>query len=178
MNLRWTWQNTEPTPAIIHGRFAGEEHILGPHVFGRGTQFVEKMNKPEEENRALCMSMLDATAHVHMNSWFEKPACRKVTRRDDPLDDLPPYTPEKFAEIDNFIANRIMRNCVHDISSRPDLAFPSDHYLITADVTLKLREEKEFDHKQSWKGPPRPTNSVLKAFQEQVAEGLHIPDIF
>ena len=50
-------------------------------------------------NRALFTNMLDATSHIHMNSWFQKPAHKKVTRKDDPSHDSPPYTPEEYTKL-------------------------------------------------------------------------------
>ncbi len=44
----------------LHGRCEGEEEISGPHIFGRGKQFVEHLPR-EEKHLNLMMAMRKAT---------------------------------------------------------------------------------------------------------------------
>lgn len=58
----------------LHGRYDDEINFLGPHVFGRGTQFLDKQNTiDEEENRTLFCNMINHTDMIHMNSQFDNP---------------------------------------------------------------------------------------------------------
>ena len=56
----------------LHARGRGEERIIGPFVWGRGRQFIQKMTPIDKEQRGVLVAALKATDHIHMNSFFEK----------------------------------------------------------------------------------------------------------
>ena len=66
-NLRW------------HGRFKEEEDILGPHIFGKGLDYL---NEHQHENRDLGVSFLRAHKLYFINSYFKKPPRKTVTYRE------------------------------------------------------------------------------------------------
>ena len=92
----------------LHGRLAGEESLLGNHVWGRGVTFLKTQDQSDKEQRALLITTLKAATHVLMNSFFEKTAEKKITRSDWSATG-PPYIPQRYAELDFFIANRRSR---------------------------------------------------------------------
>ncbi len=56
-NLRW------------HGRYRGEEDILGPYIFGKGTDYL---NTHSHENRDLGVSFLRSHKLHFINSYYKK----------------------------------------------------------------------------------------------------------
>ena len=48
----------------LHARKEGEEDIIGPHIFGRGKEFLDRIYNTAEENRTLLVNLLKATNHT------------------------------------------------------------------------------------------------------------------
>ena len=100
----------------LHGQLAGEEAVIGKHVWGRGDKFLKTQDQADKEQRALLVTTLKTTTHVHMNSFFEKRAEKKITRSDWSAVG-PPYTPQRYAELDAILANQRCRNMIKNVES-------------------------------------------------------------
>ena len=66
----------------LHARCNGEERVIGPNVWGRGIEFLKKMNPLDREQRGVLIAALKASDHIHMNSFFTKADIKKATHAD------------------------------------------------------------------------------------------------
>ena len=110
-----------------HGRLNGEEDVIGPHTYGRGNRFIRNLPIEDKEQRNLLIACLKASEHVHMNSFFEKADHQKVTRADWNATG-PPYSPDRYAEIDGILPNQRTKNMIKDIEGDTKTYSPSDHF--------------------------------------------------
>ena len=62
------------------------------------------------------IACLRVSEHVHKNSYFEKDDCKKTTRSDWNVTG-PPFTPDRYAEIDHVLPNQRTKNMIKDIES-------------------------------------------------------------
>ena len=66
--------------ARIHGRYPHEEWSVGPHIFGRGLQFLDKRKEEHKiYNRDLLLQTAIGNNLVVANTWKEKPPNRQIT---------------------------------------------------------------------------------------------------
>ena len=103
--------HTQPPLHPKPGQLAGEERVIGNFVWGRGANFLKTQAQEDKEQRTFLVTTLKATEHVHMNSFFEKSAEKKMTRADWQAEG-PPDTPFRYAEIDVILTNKRIRNIV------------------------------------------------------------------
>ena len=84
---------------------------------------------------------------------------------------MAPWTPDRFAQLDLFLAPNAFKNCVKDVESRPDIAVNSDHVIVIAKLQLKLKAIAQ----------PR-TESVSRFFppsrQQETAYNAKIRELF
>ena len=73
------------------------------------------------------MAAQKAAEHFHMNSVFQKDDIKKVTRADWQATG-PPYSLNRYAEIDAILANTRTRNMIKNVESNTELYLPSDHF--------------------------------------------------
>ena len=149
----------------LHGQMAGEESVLGKYVWGRGVKFLKTLDQPFKEQRALLVTTLKATNHVHMNSFFEKCDEKKVTRSDWSAEG-PPFSPQRYAELDAIIANHRCRNMVKNVESNSQTDFPSDRFPVEARLKLKLAKHRGRppDKSNEWKNPIKPNEENQNKF--------------
>ena len=71
----------------------GEEAILGPHIFGRGEEYLRGKMK-DGDNREFAIEYLRSTGKTAINTFFIKPDKGKATYKEMnvPAKDAPLYT--------------------------------------------------------------------------------------
>ena len=121
----------------LHAQRENETDVIGKYIFGRGTQFTKNLPQHDKEQRMLLIASLRASEHIHMNSQFQKPDTKKITRADWQAEG-PPYIPTRYAEIDAVLSNRRLRHGIKDIESDTITAFPSDHFPVAVRIKVKL----------------------------------------
>ena len=125
--------------ARLHARLPDEHRFIGPHVFGRGLTYLQQMNDATFENRSMFVEFCIDNDLWVANSFFQKPPSSQITFREAGVDHAPPWTPEKFAQLDFIIAPQRWKNCVKDAASQSTFCFDSDHYLVVARIEVKLK---------------------------------------
>ena len=127
-------------------------------MWGRGTHFLRTQAQEDKEQRALLVTTLKASEHVHMNLFFDKNAEKKITIADWQAEG-PPYTPFRYAEIDAILANKRIRNMVKNVESNTQTGFPSDHFPIETRLKIQLAKHRGRppDKSNEWKRPIKPT---------------------
>lgn len=127
------------TNARIHGRVSDiEGSVVGRHVFGHGNHYVQELPEEQRENRQMLMDFCISNNLIISNSFFQKADSRKCTYKETRTEGFtPPWTPDRFAQLDAILVQKEWRNIVIDAESRPDIAFNSDHTFLTASIKGK-----------------------------------------
>ena len=130
------------TNARLHGRISEvENECVGRHVFGFGAQHVHNLAEEQRENRQLLIDFCVFNDFTVMNTLFLKPDKFKCTFKETTTDGFSsPWSPDRFAQIDLILAPRSFKNSILDVSSRTDIAFNSDHSVVTAKFRLSLKQ--------------------------------------
>ena len=139
----------------LQARREDEQHIIGPYVYGRGSEFMEHCERRQiiASNRELMINTMNTHELVITNTWFQKAKEQKVTYREiGTARDNKNFEPTEFADIDNCVVKKKWRNNIIDVSADTNTYFPSPHYpqIIKHRRKLKMTEEKPRPIK--WKG--------------------------
>ena len=129
--------------ARLHGCSTDVERLCtGHHVFGRGAQHVQNLSEEQLDNRQFLIDfcLFSFNDYMIMNTMFPKPDYQKCTFKEVLTEGFKaPWSPNRFAQIDFVLAPRAFKNSILDVTSRTDIAFNSDHSLISAKLRLRLR---------------------------------------
>ena len=166
--------------AALHHNKEGEEDIIGQHISGKGLEFLrtkEERQEPEfVDNREKLMSLARSTNTVIANTFYQK-HCNKhrITYKAMTTQIGPPWTSERYYEIDHCLVKRHWRNSVLDIQSDPYTNVNTDRYIIKIVIRQALKAKEEMHLEPTLKGNTIPEdnedNSLLN-FNEQVAKAL------
>ena len=94
----------------LHARKEGEADYIGEHIFGKGMPFLT----PKEtyipawktDNREMRTNLIRTHDLIIKSTFFDKPSKHKATHRRIGMQTGPPWTPDRYEEIDH----RIVRN--------------------------------------------------------------------
>ena len=80
----------------------------------------------------------------------------------------PPYTPNRYAEIDLVVCNNRTKNIIKNIESDTKRAFPSDHFPVHFEfkVSLAKNHERAKSTANKWKGPEKPTEETRQQYSK------------
>ena len=124
--------------AALHHRKEGEEDVVGQRVFGKGIQFLETKEDrtPDNfiDNREHLTTITRATNTVIANTFFQKNPENKITYKAMATDNGPPWTPERYYEIDHCLVRKCWRNSVKDITTDPHTNINTDRYMMTVEI--------------------------------------------
>ena len=84
-------------------KYENESEVLGPHIFGRGRDYLERVAMATRESRDLFMDFCTANSLRVLNTDFQKSAEKQATFRENttPLG-CTQYTAENYAQLDFF----------------------------------------------------------------------------
>ena len=128
------WERTSVSgPKYLFGDFnariafrrCGEEHVLGPHGFGR-----EAVHGVETPNRDLLLEFCAGHEYVVGNMMKRTPDSQKVTYMEpgtSPMDDI---RVNKFAMLDLILAPQEFAHAIAAVMSIREAALASDHFLL------------------------------------------------
>ena len=68
--------------ARIHHRYDSELDIMGPNIFGRGREYLERVSLNTKENRDLLVDFCRANMLRILNTEFFKPLSKQATFRE------------------------------------------------------------------------------------------------
>ena len=69
--------------ARLHHRYSNEINIMGPHIFGRGRSYLERVAPTTRENRDLFVDFCTANDLRVLNTDYPKTASKQVTFREN-----------------------------------------------------------------------------------------------
>ena len=82
-------------------------------------------------------------------------------------DSGPPWTPERYYEIDHCLVRKCWRNSVIDITTDPHTNINTDHYMMTVEIKQTLKAKEDTQYEQSLKKVTTPEGNeedILKRF--------------
>lgn len=124
--------------ARLQYRYNNEYETMGPHMFGRGREYLEGVSQSTKENRDLFVDFCAANSFRVLNTDFQKPPAKQATFRENTTDIGSHFAPNTHAQIDFWLARQKHKNCCTDVQSRTDLYLNTDHYLVEMNIRLKL----------------------------------------
>ena len=133
--------NECPEAVFLGGDFNAsdsETDIMGPHIFGRGRDYLEGVAYSTKENRDLLVDFCRANALRILNTDFSKPRSKQATFRENTTSLEEPITAENHAQLDFWLTRSGQRNQCTDVQSRTDIYMQSDHYMVEVYLRIKL----------------------------------------
>ena len=87
----------------------------------------------------------------------------------------PPWTPERYYEIDHCLVRKCWRNSVIDITTDPHTNINTDHYMMTVGLKQTLKAKEDIQYEQSLKNitiPDGNEEEILKRFNNNISVHL------
>ena len=150
--------------AAIHHRKGDEDDLIGQHVLGKGRQFLatkaERTPQNFTDNREHLVTLARITNTVIANTYIEKNLGNEIIYK--ATDNGPPWTPDRYYEIDHRLVRKCWRNSVLDIAIRTNMQTYIDHYMMTVTrQALKSKDEIKTD-------PSLKNVSILEGNEEDI----------
>jgi len=95
--------------ARIHAKL-DHEHMFGPHIFGRGRKYLHFTSDEVAENRYMFLIFCASCDLKVMNTFFQKVPENQFTFREPATNHEPPWTPERFAQLDYVLAPESLKD--------------------------------------------------------------------
>ena len=108
------------------------------------------------------------------STYFQKTPSQRVTFKEAGVSGGPPWSPERFAQIDVVLVPHRWKNCLLDVASSPDVFFDSDHILVTAKVRIKRKQVLAKNTVRKTFCPP--TVTEIAAYNNLIAEQMLVQD--
>jgi len=128
---------------------SGEEHIIGPKLFGKGMSALTDPstpwdpNRPQGSNRGPAMELCEGQEMVFANTFKAPTQERTVSYRDKLQKTTNIYTPQGHNVLDHVLTHRKWLAVIKDIRNRPDISFPADHFIVQTTLRIKLGAKNE-----------------------------------
>ena len=156
--------------ARLHARLP-HEIMTGPHIFGRGMQFLlEHMSPITLENRSFFVEFCLAHDLVVGNTLFQKPHHKQITFREAGVSHGPAWTPDRYAQLDFFLVPERWKNSLTDVFSCVETFTESDHYIVKA--CLSIKRKSVTNQAQSRKTFCKPTSDEYNAYNQTFSSEL------
>ena len=134
--------------ARIHHRYDSELDIMGPNIFGRGREYLERVSSNTKENRDLLVDFCRANMLRILNTDFYKPLSKQATFRENATPVGGPIAAENHAQLDFWLTHARQRNLCTDVQSRTDIYMQTDHYMVELSFRVKLSAAEHQKHNQ------------------------------
>ena len=137
----------------------------------------------------MLVNLIRAHDLIINNTFFQKQNQHKIAYRRIGTNVGPPWTPERYEEIDHCITRNSWKNFIIDVQTTPHTNVNTDHYTLMVKVRQKLKAKEQITPELNFKnidiGPEidkdgKP-NQYIVNFNEKIKEILgntqHTPDI-
>ena len=106
------------------------------------------------DNRQHLINLIFAQDLIVTNTYFQKGSNKhKITYKAvHNTDGGPPWSPERFSELDYCLVRRHWRNCIMDVTSDPWTNVTTDHYALIIPIRQKLRAKETTEKQPTLKG--------------------------
>ena len=149
-----------------------ESNVIGPHIFRNDTDNISQLSVNQQDNRFRFTSFCQEHELVATNTWFEKPLAKLITHRNAATPNYtPPFTTDRFGQIDYILVNHKWRNAITNVETSSRHAVSTDHRLLIAQIRVKLARTPK---RQCQKTPRyrQPTVEQLTHYNDHVQEML------
>ena len=102
----------------------------------------------KKENRTLFLQFCEQSCLKVMNTFFRKPPVGYCTFRENTTMHGAEWTPTRYAQLDFWLVGEKWIKSCKDVVARPDIYFPSDHYVLEATIKVKLPGFEETPNKR------------------------------
>ena len=117
----------------------GEEHIIGPMLFClTDPENPWDPNRSQGANRHHAIELCHGQDLVFANTFKAPTPERTVSYRDKWQPPTKQYTPQGFNTLDHVLIDKKWLPTITQIKNRPDIAFPTDHFIIQTNFRIKL----------------------------------------
>ena len=155
--------------ARLHAKFP-HEIMIGPHIFGRGMQFLlENMSPITLENRSLFVEFCLAHDLVVGKTLFQKPLQKQVTFRKAGVSHGPPWTPDRYAQLDLFLIPERWKNSLTDVFSCVETFVESDHYIVKICLSIKRKGAAQAQRRTTF---CKPTSEEYTGYNQRFSNSL------
>ena len=130
--------------ARIHHVREVDVDVCGPHILGRGREYLDSVNESTRESRDMFLGFAKLHSLKIMNTFFSKPPEKLITYKnkvhnagsDTEAEVGPPFDAIKYGQLDFWLAGSAWRNCVLNTQSRKDVYFDSDHFILESHIII------------------------------------------
>ena len=154
--------------ARLHHRYSNEIKIMGPHIFGRGRSYLERVAPTTRENRDLFVDFCTANDLRVLNTDYPKTASKQVTFGENTTQIGDPFLPEKYAQLDFWLTRCKHKNQCTDVQIRSDIYLDTDHYMLELKIRMKMAARR---HATMDKAPrfAKPSNDQWLDYNQSVS---------
>ena len=122
----------------LHYRCAGEEDVMGPHVFGNPHAVLDPLS-----NRELLVQLCRTASMVIATSLFSHPQERLATYFD--LNSAPSsmVSHRTHAQLDHVLVPGAWADSVHDVWVEPGVVLQSHHFVLMMNAEFQVQKENK-----------------------------------
>ena len=124
-------------------RLNHEQNIMGEHVCRTIDDYIENLNQQQQDNRQRFIDLCQQHDLLVANTLFEKEPAKLITYRNATNPSFaPPYTTDRFGQLDFILINSKWKNAITNAESTSGHSISIDHTLLLANVRIKLAATK------------------------------------
>ena len=121
----------------LRKRREGEEEIMGEHHLEEADENRETP-ADQEQNKEKLVELCNLANMRIRNTDFQKPNSKKCTFRKCGKEPGPPYSSDKYAELDHILTKNKTKNMITDIEANIKANLNTDHYPVICTFRQKL----------------------------------------
>ena len=127
----------------LQGPLEDELEFIGREAFGPGADNIENLSTQTIENRDLFVNLCIDQDLCAKTTFFRKQIQYKVTFRCPGTNHGPPWTHDRYQQLDFFLISNKWKNSIKDAWSDSDACIYSDHYPLHATLFTKIKKSKQ-----------------------------------
>lgn len=130
--------------ARLMERLPHETETLGEHLFREDESRIEQLSLAQQDNRTRFISFRQEHDLTVVNTLFQKDKSKLITYRNVAAPNFhPPYTLDRYGQLDFILINRKWKNAVTNAESNLQTSVTTDHKLLVANIRTKLAAKKQ-----------------------------------
>ena len=149
-----------------------EADVLGMHIFRTENDHIDLVSNKQQDNRSRFMDLCHEHNLVVTNTLFEKDLSKLITYRNATTPQFsPPFTTERFAQLDYILINSRWKNAITNVESTCCHVVTSDHKLLIANMRIKLAKRSTKKDTKIYKFRP-PNNEQIAQYNDIISQKL------
>ena len=141
----------------IHAKKEEEDGHIGPHVYGRGMDFLrnKEHNTPANKttNREYLANHLWGMDMKVANTYYQKPHKVKGTyQRKCNVNGGPPWNTDRYCKLDHIMVKKQWMNSITNVQADPYTNINTDHKVLEIKIRQKLKARTQPNREPTLKG--------------------------